>query len=369
MTRTRDGSSSDPAADVVRVSIRSLRQPVAGALVVRRARGGVGNGDRRRALRRRRRRERRLLYAGHQATDQRARRARDHHAPREPLEATAGHVAGLGRRRRPGPGGRTARTPGSRSASRRRSGRQPFLYAEITRGGRYPQVHLRIDSEVDVGETRNVAVLEVAGRPGWWRVWVDGQPVTKPVKIRGSSGRWAPIATAESFNGGQVACNSFAFRFERVLVSHGPGGAWSAVRVRRTASSTAATAPGARDDSRRPEHAAAGERLEPARCRTRSSRPRSAQPQRPAATSALHASPRTRASPGTRVRTSGAVRGIRQPAAREIRGRPGATTYVRAQRTARETIDTAIAPHANVHRPELVRARRPRWATSPTRSR
>ncbi len=52
------------------------------------------------------------------------------------------------------------------------------------------------------------------------------QPVTKPVKIRGSSGRWAPIATAESFSGGKVACNSFAFRFERVLVSHGPGGAW-----------------------------------------------------------------------------------------------------------------------------------------------
>ncbi len=50
--------------------------------------------------------------------------------------------------------------------------------------------------------------------------------MTKPVYFRGSSGRWAPIATAESWNGGRASCNTFAFRFERVSVSYGAGGSW-----------------------------------------------------------------------------------------------------------------------------------------------
>jgi hypothetical protein len=57
-------------------------------------------------------------------------------------------------------------------------------------------------------------------------VWVDGQPATKPIRLRGSSGRWAPIATAESWNGGAASCNTFGFRFERVSVSYGGGGSW-----------------------------------------------------------------------------------------------------------------------------------------------
>ena len=71
-----------------------------------------------------------------------------------------------------------------------------------------------------------IAVLEMSGRPGWWRVWVDGNAVTEPVRLRESSGRWAPIATAESWNGGEPACNAFGFRFERVSVSYGGGGSW-----------------------------------------------------------------------------------------------------------------------------------------------
>jgi hypothetical protein len=104
-------------------------------------------------------------------------------------------------------------------------GLEPFLYAEITRGGRQPQFIL-LENGVQVGQIRKLAVLEMAGRPGWWRVWVAGNPVTQPVRLHGSSGRWAPIATAESWNGGQVACNTFAYRFERVSVSYGGGGSW-----------------------------------------------------------------------------------------------------------------------------------------------
>ena len=104
-------------------------------------------------------------------------------------------------------------------------GMEPFLYTEVTREGRDPELTM-LEEGVAVGRSHRFAVLEVAGRPGWWKVWVDGNPVTEPVRIAGSSGRWAPIATAESWDGGEAACNSFAFRFERVSVAYGGGGAW-----------------------------------------------------------------------------------------------------------------------------------------------
>jgi hypothetical protein len=100
-----------------------------------------------------------------------------------------------------------------------------FLYAEVVRAGRPPDLTV-VRSGVALGERHRVAVLELAGRPGWWRVWVDGSAVTAPIRMRGSSGRWAPIATAESWNAGTPACNAFGFRFDRLSVSYGGGGSW-----------------------------------------------------------------------------------------------------------------------------------------------
>ncbi len=204
--------------------IRSLLAVVAGALTVAalvtesgtatgQARCGVdvaGNGG--------------YSYAGHQATD------RGHGAraiitlTREAFVASGGHVAGWVGVGGPGqgPNGEDAWIQVGIAAVEQTP---PFLYAEVTRGGRYPQLII-LERELQVGKSRSVAVLEMAGRPGVWRVWVDGRPATKPIRLRGSSGRWAPIATAETFNGGKVQCNRFSFRFERVSVSHGPGGAW-----------------------------------------------------------------------------------------------------------------------------------------------
>ena len=81
---------------------------------------------------------------------------------------------------------------------------------------------------VAVGESHRVAVLEVAGRPNVWRVWVDGKPVAKPLLLPGSTKRWRPIATAESWNGGNASCNSFSFRFDGVSVASVGGGGWQA---------------------------------------------------------------------------------------------------------------------------------------------
>ncbi len=82
-------------------------------------------------------------------------------------------------------------------------GLEPFLYAEITREGREPEFML-VAEGVAVGRSHRSPSSRSLGRPGWWRVWVDGRPVTEPVRMRGSSGRWAPIATAESWNGGNA---------------------------------------------------------------------------------------------------------------------------------------------------------------------
>lgn len=104
-------------------------------------------------------------------------------------------------------------------------GMDPVIYAEIEQGDGTPQF-IPIEEGVALGRPHKLAVLEMSSRPGSWRVWVDGQAVTDPVRMRGSSGRWAPIATAESWNAGTASCNEFGFRFERVSVSYGGGGSW-----------------------------------------------------------------------------------------------------------------------------------------------
>lgn len=166
-------------------------------------------------------------YAGHQAT-------RKGHGVRATItavrapEVAGGHVAGWVGLGGPGQG------PNGEDmwiqvgiASMQDLG--TFLYAEVARAGRSPQFML-LEDNVPVGESRRVAVLEMSKRPEHWRVWVDGVPVTAPIHLRGSSERWAPIATAESWSGGHAACNRFAFRFEQVSVSQGRGGSWFAFK-------------------------------------------------------------------------------------------------------------------------------------------
>jgi hypothetical protein len=217
----------DGGTDVGRVTLRTTLAPVAlaaTALVVATLVGaskaanagsracladGAGNGG--------------YTYAGHQAT-------RRGHGVRATIsafrapEVAAGHVAGwvgLG-----GPGqGAKGENLWIQAGLGSMPGMGTFVYGEVVRSGREPQF-LLLEEDVPVGSSRRLAILEMSKRPERWRIWVDGKPVTKPIHLPGSSERWAPIATAESWNGGEAACNSFAFRFERVSVSHGRGGSW-----------------------------------------------------------------------------------------------------------------------------------------------
>jgi hypothetical protein len=209
-------------ADDKRVRVRPLLAVLVGALAVatlvgasKTATAGRACGD---ALG-----ENGYAYAGHQATYR-------GHGVRATLtvirqpNVTAGHVAGwvgVG-----GPGqGANGEDAWIQAGVASMPGMDPFIYAEITREGRDPEFIL-IEQGVPVGRSHRFAVLEMSGRPGWWRVWVDGNAVTEPVLLPQSSGRWAPMATAESWNGGETACNTFSFRFERVSVSYGGGGSW-----------------------------------------------------------------------------------------------------------------------------------------------
>lgn len=162
-------------------------------------------------------------YAGHQATH-RGHGVRATITTLRAPEVAAGHVAGWVGVGGPG-GGPNGEDAWLQAGLASVPGVGIFSYVEITRPGRQPELRV-VEHALAVGEARHVAVLEIGGRPGWWRAWFNGRAVTEPVHLAGSSGRWAPIATAESWSGGRPACNRFAFRFERVSVSYGGGGSW-----------------------------------------------------------------------------------------------------------------------------------------------
>jgi hypothetical protein len=99
------------------------------------------------------------------------------------------------------------------------------LYYEVAAGGNVPR-YQEIASDIKPGQRHRVAVLEMSKRRDHWRVWVDGKPVSRPIYLKGSSGRFEPIATAESWDGGSRSCNRFAYRFDGLAVAGGRGGSW-----------------------------------------------------------------------------------------------------------------------------------------------
>ncbi|MCS7006483.1 MAG: hypothetical protein RMM28_03940 [Thermoleophilia bacterium] len=163
-------------------------------------------------------------YAGHQAT-YRGHGVRATITALQPPRVRSGHVAGWVGVGGPGqgPNGADAWIQAGMASV---PGAAPFSYVEIARpGSERPELRV-VEEGLAPGRPHRFAVLEMGRRPGWWRVWIDGQPMTEPILLPGSHGRWAPIATAESFAESPSACNAFSFRFEGVAVSYGGGGSW-----------------------------------------------------------------------------------------------------------------------------------------------
>lgn len=107
------------------------------------------------------------------------------------------------------------------------------MYYEVVQAGGTPR-YVEVRSRVAVGEAHRLAVLEMRGRPGWWRVWVDGLAVSAPVLLRGSHQAWQPMAVAESWNGGKAVCNRYRYEFDRLGVATQPGGSWTAFHAGQT---------------------------------------------------------------------------------------------------------------------------------------
>jgi hypothetical protein len=102
------------------------------------------------------------------------------------------------------------------------------LYYELTQPYKSPRF-VALSSRVTVGEHHRFGVIEMARRPNWWRVWLDGRPATRPIYLPGSDRRWAPVATSESWNGGVPSCNAFDFRFANIRWSSRPS-TWGPLR-------------------------------------------------------------------------------------------------------------------------------------------
>jgi hypothetical protein len=107
------------------------------------------------------------------------------------------------------------------------------LYYEVALPNRSSR-YVVLKHDIAVGTSFDVAVRELAARPGFWRVWVGGVAVTSAIGLPGSHGAWRPVATAESWNGGvRGTCNRFGFRFRDVQVVAAAGGDWQPLEIDR----------------------------------------------------------------------------------------------------------------------------------------
>lgn len=93
------------------------------------------------------------------------------------------------------------------------------IYYEVAQAGQRA-VYTKIAS-IAAGESRTLGVYEVA--PTLWVATVDGVPVMQPVMLPGSHGAWRPMATAESYDGGVTACNTYGIQFADLHVADATG--------------------------------------------------------------------------------------------------------------------------------------------------
>lgn len=93
------------------------------------------------------------------------------------------------------------------------------LYYEVLRGNVW---RTYVGAFVAPGERHRVAVLELARRHGWWRVWVDGRAVSAPIRLPGSERGRTAVATAESWRPTAGSCTPFRYRFAKVAVLGSP---------------------------------------------------------------------------------------------------------------------------------------------------
>ncbi len=99
------------------------------------------------------------------------------------------------------------------------------LYYEYAAPG-VPVTYVDLKTEVPAGTSIRVAVLRTAAGQDTWRVWVNNKPASDPISLPKSGGRLTPVATAENWDGGTSACNTYAYSFDSVRIARQSGGVW-----------------------------------------------------------------------------------------------------------------------------------------------
>jgi hypothetical protein len=99
------------------------------------------------------------------------------------------------------------------------------IYYELTLP-KTPTSYHPIKTAVDTRETHLLTVLEMKGKLGAWRVWLDNVPVSPAVTLPRSHDRFVPQAIAETWNAGTRQCNDYRYSFTQIQIARAPGGAW-----------------------------------------------------------------------------------------------------------------------------------------------
>jgi hypothetical protein len=97
------------------------------------------------------------------------------------------------------------------------------IYYEVAQPNVPPQYHT-VDATLPVGAKNLIAVIEVARDS--WQASVNNTPVTPPISLPGSDGKFAPQALGETWNAGTSACNVYGYSFSTVKIMAKPGGPW-----------------------------------------------------------------------------------------------------------------------------------------------
>jgi hypothetical protein len=104
---------------------------------------------------------------------------------------------------------------------------ETHLYYEVAQPGQAPE-YRELAAGIEPSERVRVAVLELPFARDTWIVLSD-KGVAGPFYLPKSHSAWAPIATAESWNGDGAACNRYAYRFAGVQLEHRDG-SWKPLR-------------------------------------------------------------------------------------------------------------------------------------------
>jgi hypothetical protein len=106
------------------------------------------------------------------------------------------------------------------------------LYYEVKRPADANATYVQL-ATVRPGETHKISVLERRSQRNGWRVWIDDAVASPTFRLPRSHGAFQPVATAESWDGGQSVCNGYSFRFGHLAVAAEPGGGWQPMRLAR----------------------------------------------------------------------------------------------------------------------------------------